>query len=514
MIRNGERLLLTTALAHRAARAATGLRSLEAGRGDLIALYLHNDLAFFEASQAADRIEAYPTPVNWHYAEAEARCLFEDSGARAIIVHADLINSIRGALPDGVPVLVVATPPELAAAYGIEQTAIPTGMLDWNAWLEAFEPDEIPPPPGMIIYTSGTTGHPKRVRRNPPNLEQAAVSSRMRSQVFGYHLAPPAEIVTVITGPMYHSAPNGRGTLAVQIVAGVILQPRFDAEELLALIERHRVTHLHMVPVMFSRLLQLADKVKRRYNLSSLRYVVHTAAPCPVAVKRAMLDCMGPIIHEYYGSTETGAVTFCTAQQWLDHPGTVGARTPDATMKVFDPGGHELPPGQLGEIVIRFPGMADFTDHCDNTKCQSADRSGLIETDIVGYLYPDGFLHLCDRSKDMIVSGGTIIYPAEIEAELLRMPGVADCPVFGIPDDEFGEAVAAAVQISAGFDLDEQQVSPWLDERMTSYKAPRRVDFHSELPREDSGKLFKRKLREASGADSTGRFDGLRSWRF
>jgi long-chain acyl-CoA synthetase len=497
---SGERRLSSEALNERASRAASGLASLGVGKGDLIALYLRNDLPFFEATFAAGLLGAYPTPVNWHYAEAEARYLFENSGARAIIIHADLIEPIRAALPPGVPVLVVATPPEIAAAYGIDAAPVPAGMTDWSTWLEGFGPYEQPAAeaPGTVIYTSGTTGHPKGVRRKQPTAEEAAVSIRALSHAFGFAdwLTRPDEIVTVITGPMYHSAPNAYGSFSARLGAKVILEPRFDPEELLALIERYRVTHIHMVPIMFNRLLRLPDEVKSRYDLSSLRFVVHAAAPCPAPIKRAMIEWWGPVINEYYGSTETGAVVFCTSEEWLAHPGTVGRAMPGAEVKVIDEAGASLPAGGIGEVVARTLGLADFTYHGDDAKRAASEKVGLIAPGDIGYLDADGFLYLCDRAKDMIISGGANIYPAEIEAELHKMPGVADCGVFGIPDEEFGEAVCAVVQPMPGANLTEAEVKAYLRGLMAGYKVPKRVDFHAELPREDSGKIFKRKLRE------------------
>lgn len=497
---SGERRLSSESLKDRAARAASGLASLGVRPGDLIAIYLRNDLPFFEASGAASLLGAYPTPVNWHYAPAEARYLFENSGARAIIIHADLLEGVREVLPKDTPVLVVATPPEIAQAYGIDAAPVPPGMTDWSAWLEGFAPYDGPAAaaPGTIIYTSGTTGNPKGVRRNPPTPEQAAVSAGMLARAFGFAdwLDRPSEIVTVVTGPMYHSAPNAYGVIMAGLGARVILEARFDPEELLALIETHRVTHIHMVPIMFSRLLKLPDEVRNRYDLSSLKFVVHAAAPCPAPIKRAMIEWWGPVINEYYGATETGAVVFCSSEDWLAHPGTVGRAMPGADVRVIDSEGNSLPTGEVGEVVARTAGIADFTYHGDDAKRAASEKVGLIAPGDIGYLDADGFLYLCDRAKDMIISGGANIYPAEIEAELHKMPGVADCGVFGIPDEEFGEAVCAVVQPSPGAELTEGEVRAFLRERMAGYKVPKRVDFHAELPREDSGKIFKRKLRE------------------
>jgi long-chain acyl-CoA synthetase len=272
--------------------------------------------------------------------------------------------------------------------------------------------------------------------------------------------------------------------------------PRFDPEGLLALIERQRITHLHLVPIMFERLLKLPAETRRRYDVSSLRFIIHAAAPCSPVTKRAMIDWWGPIVHEYYGSTEVGPVTFLTAQEWLEHPGSVGRAMQGAVVRVLGDDGTPLEPGEIGEVVGAHDGVADFTYHRDEAKRRAADRDGLFAPGDVGYFDPDGYLYLCDRKIDMIISGGVNIYPAQIEAALHEMPQVADCAVFGIPDDEFGEAVHAIVQLRPGETLSEEEAKAFLRERIAGYSVPRRVEFRDELPREDSGKIFKRKLRE------------------
>ena len=507
---SGARRLDIGDMQDRAARAASGLASLGIGRGDVIALYLRNDFPFFEASAAAGLLGAYPTPVNWHYTVAEARYLFENSGAKAIVIHADLIAPIRDALPPGVPVLVVPTPPEIASAYGVsaEASQAPAGYETWNTWLEGFSPLVATgiEAPGTIIYTSGTTGHPKGVRRSPPTPEQAALTATLLGRAFGFSgFGPPAEIVTVVTGPMYHSAPNAYGLASARLGATVILQPRFEAEDLLRQIEAFRVTHLHMVPIMFNRLLKLPEDVRKKYDVSSLEFVVHAAAPCSPPVKRAMIEWWGPVIMEYYGSTETGGVVFCNSEQWLSHPGTVGKAMPSADVRVVDADGNSVPAGEVGEVVAMFTNIADFTYHKDHAKRVSSTKVGLVATGDIGYFDADGYLYLCDRSKDMIISGGVNIYPAEIEASLHRMPGVADCAVFGIPDDEYGEAIHAVVQPQPGVTLTHEQVRTYLREHVSGFKVPKSVDFSNELPREDSGKIFKRKLREPFWAGRSAR---------
>ncbi len=499
---SGDRVVTTDTVMTNAARAASGFESLGIGRGDTIAVYLRNDFPFLEASLGAGLIGAYPVPVNWHYVEDEARYLFENSGAKAIIIHADLIGPIRNAIPKDVPVVVVETPPEIQSAYGIAGNEIktPDGMIEWSSWLTKFAAKTagIQEPPGTIIYTSGTTGRPKGVRRKPPSPEEVAASTAILCKGFGFTpwLAKPDEMVVAVVGPMYHSAPNAYGLASTRLGANVVLQPRFDPEELLRLIERHRITHIHMVPIMFNRLLRLPDDVRKKYDLSSLKFIIHAAAPVSPPIKRAMIEWWGPVINEYYGSTETGIVVFCDSKEWLAHPGTVGKPLPEADVRVIDAQGNSLKPREIGEVVARVRSIADFTYHKDDQKRRDSEKAGLIAPGDVGYFDEDGFLYLCDRAKDMIISGGVNIYPAEIEAELHKMPGLADCAVFGIPDDEFGEAVCAVVQPQPGASLSEGDVKAYLRAHVAGYKVPKRVDFLSQLPREDSGKIFKRKLRE------------------
>lgn len=499
-IHSGSRCITSEQLNLRARCAASGLGALGITAGDTIALYLRNDLALFEATLAAGMLGAYPVPVNWHYVEDEARYVFHDAQVKAIVIHADLLRNIAAAIPEGIPVLVVPTPPEIAQAYDIrrEQCAPGPGMLDWNEWLERHPPFQAPAQQARdsMIYTSGTTGRPKGVRRQAPTSEESLFQEFVRARGFGFSREQGADIVTVVTGPMYHNAPNAYGLIAARYGGTVILQPRFDARELLRLIQEFRVTHLQMVPVMFNRLLALPDDERKTYDLSSLQVVVHSAAPVSPEVKRLMLSWWGPIINEYYGTTETGMMAFCTAREWLAHPGAVGKVLPEADLKIVDADGKEMPPGTPGEIICWVRGVPDFTYHNDDDKRQASFRGSRFSTGDVGYVSEDGFLYLCDRVKDLLISGGVNIYPAEIEAVLIRMPGVGDCAVFGIPDAEFGEAVCAVVQPAEGSDITAQDVKGYLRARIAGYKVPRVVEFRDELPREDSGKIFKRKIRE------------------
>jgi long-chain acyl-CoA synthetase len=501
MVWSGERAMASAEIERRIRQAASGFEALGVTAGDGVALYLRNDYPFFEASLGASTVGAYPVALNWHATAAEAEYLLQDSAAKVLVIHADLLGAIREAIPPSVRVLVVPVPAEIQRAYGltIDQCRVAADAVNWETWREDFSDRARPPSPmpSTIIYTSGTTGRPKGVKRAMASAEQTAVRARMLAQSYGFtdYLERGGEITTAVVGPIYHSAPNAHANFCFRHGANVVLMPRFDPEELLRQIEQRRITHLNMVPIMFNRLLKLPAEVRARYDLSSLKFVAHAAAPVAPAIKRAMIDWWGPVICEYYGSTEMGNVTFCTATEWLAHPGTVGRPMPGAVVKVIDADGRELPPREIGEVIGRMAGSVDFTYQNDEEKRRRMEKQGLVTPGDVGYFDEDGYLYLCDRATDMIISGGVNIYPAEIEAELHKMPEIADCAVFGIPDDEFGEAVCAYVQPQPGVDLAETDVRAFLRQQIAGYKMPRVWEFVADLPREDSGKIFKRKLR-------------------
>src|SRR5215469_9503877 len=356
---SGIREISCDTLMERAACAATGLGELGVGTGDAIGMVLRNDFAFFEASYAAQRLGAYSVPINWHGKTQEIAYVLNDCGGKAVIAHADLLPEVGPAMPPDVPLFVVPTPPEIAVAYRIADQLCtpPPNALQWDDLADCFppRPEAAAAAISAMIYTSGTTGNPKGVRRLDMGPETAQLFASGVRDIFG--MAPERVFRTVITGPLYHSAPNAYGLYAVGMGGLVVLQPRFDAEELLRLIEEYRITHLHMVPTMFVRLLRLPEAVRQRYDLSSLEWVAHGAAPCPTYVKRAMIEWWGPIITEYYGGTESGFVTFHTAEEALRKPGTVGQPLTGARIRVYGDDGQELPPGEVGEIYVRLQGV-------------------------------------------------------------------------------------------------------------------------------------------------------------
>jgi long-chain acyl-CoA synthetase len=483
-------------VADRASRIAGGLQWLGIAQGDCVCILMRNDIAFIEAAYAVALLGAYAVPVNWHFKPEEIAYVLQDSGARVLIGHADLLHALREAIPAGITVLSAPTPPEILATYRIDadNLAAAAAAIDLESWLLQHQPYDGPtrPAPQNMIYTSGTTGHPKGVRRNAPTPEQAAASERMRAMIYG--LRPGAR--ALLPGPLYHSAPNSFGLRAGKLGGALVLMPRFDPEWFLRIVEREQIDTIFMVPTMFIRLMQLPQDVRARYDMSSLRHVIHAAAPCPADVKRAMIEWWGPVIYEFYGSTESGAVTFATSEDALKKPGTVGKISPGAELRFVGDDGEVLPQGEIGEIYSRISGNPDFTYHNKPEKRAEIERDGFITSGDVGYIDEDGYVFICDRKRDMVISGGVNIYPAEIEAALHALPGVHDCAVFGIPDAEFGEALMAVVEPQPGMALDVAGLRAQLKARLADYKVPKHIEVQRDLPREDSGKIFKRRLRD------------------
>ncbi|MFW6093460.1 MAG: acyl-CoA synthetase [Pseudomonadota bacterium] len=493
----GERILPLDEMHERAHRAAAGLRTLGVGEQDAIAVFLRNDFPFVEAAYAANRLGAHLVPINWHFSASEASYVLEDSGAKVVIAHTDLAEKLEGAVPTGCQLFLVETPPEIRDHFQLGEDAITprTDAPRWGRWLEEYEPLEPAEvsAPGSMIYTSGTTGRPKGVRRQAPSPEEAQALGEIMEYIMPFD---PDGAVALVTAPLYHSTPNGFFRRAIDFGADLVLEPRFDPERYLALIDRHHVTHAYAVATMFIRMLRLPEEVRSNYDVSSLKVVVHGAAPTPPEVKRRIIDWFGPVLVEHYGSTELGAVVACNAHEWLDHVGTVGKPLPHVDITVLDEEKREQPPGEPGEIYARMKYYPDFTYQNDPEKRAAMEHEGLWTAGDIGYLDEDGFLYLSDRKRDMIISGGVNIYPLEIEAELHQMPEILDCAVFGIPDDEFGEAVAAVVLPQPDARLTDADVRAFLKPRIAGYKMPKVIDFREDLPREDSGKIFKRKIRD------------------
>ncbi|WP_214403959.1 AMP-binding protein [Pseudonocardia lacus] len=488
----------------RAARLAAALDALGVGPGDRVAIVLRNDVAYLEAMIAVGLLGAVPVPVNWHWRARELAHLLADCAARAVLAHTHLVEEVEAALPDGATIVEVAVPDGLAAAYGLPAAPPLTGRHpDLEGLVGAHEPWTRAPDtaPMAMIYSSGTTGTPKGILRDPLRPEDGPVIAQVVFQTFG--IRPGHRVL--LPAPLYHTAPNTHAAIAAATGLDITIMPRFDAEEALALVERHRINSTQVVPTMFVRMLNLPEQARRRYDLSSLEAVVHAAAPCPPAVKRRMIDWLGPIVLEYYGGTETGMVTWCDSAQWLAHPGTVGRAIDGADVRIVDPDGGLLPPGESGRVFLKPPPFwPAFTYHGDPAKRAAIELDGYVTVGDVGYLDDDGFLHLNDRSTDMVISGGVNIYPAEIEHALLEVPGVRDAAVFGVPDPEYGETLVAHVDTDPDTGPSAERIGELLRASIAGYKVPRRIVIDRELPREDTGKLFKRKLRERYLAPTAG----------
>ncbi len=475
-----------------ASRAAAGLVALGA-TGGRVAILMRNDAAFLTASEAIRLAGAVALPINWHLTAGEIAYLLTDSAATILIAHADLWSAIKDDLPGAVGarlrVIVVPTPEEIIAAYRLDPASGARGQADlgWPSFLAAHQPlaeaassDAYP-----LIYTSGTTGKPKGVLRlaaTPPT-------------AVAYDAFFEPGMRTLLATPLYHSAPNRFCTGTFRAGGTLVLPARFDAENTLALIEAHRITTSFMVPAMLQRLMRLPAGIRDRFDLSSLRHVVIAGAPCPPALKAGMIAWWGPVIYEYYGSTETSALTFASSEDALARPGTVGRAVQTAHIAVLDKEGAPCPPGVAGEIFGRRADIPDFTYLNMPSARRKAGRGDLVSVGDIGYLDKDGYLFLSDRKGDLIISNGTNIYPAQVEAALLAHESVADCAVFGIPDDTAGEAVAAIVQAAPGHCIDIRELTAFLHGRIAPFMIPRLIEARQDFPRDAAGKIRKRDLR-------------------
>ena len=492
----GDRTVTQEQMEARVAQVAGALKRDGLSEGMVVSQLMRNDTPIIEVNIAAQRLGCYSVPLNWHLAGPELLYVIEDCAADMLIVHADLLPLVQGKLPETCRVVVVATPPAVARAFKLDpsQCAVPEGMTDYESWIAAAEPHSGPIPldRGGIIYTSGTTGKPKGVKRNPMTPQEAERNAATFRATYG--IAP--DMRGLLVTPLYHASPNGFARYAATRGRLLVITPRFDPEEFLALIEKHRINVVTAVPTMFVKLLKLPREVREKYDVSSLRWISHTASACPVEVKQGLMEWFGPIVHEIYGGTEVGIAVHATPEEWLARPGTVGRCVPNAEIRIYGDDGSVLPTGEAGEIYVRNANYADFT-YINNPEARAeSERDGFISIGDVGYLDEAGFLYISDRKRDMVIFGGTNIYPAEIESELIQSPDVVDCAVIGLPDPEFGEVLAAYIQLAPGAKPDPDAIRSYLEPRLARYKIPRIIHFAEKLPREESGKLMKRKLRD------------------
>jgi long-chain acyl-CoA synthetase len=444
-----------------------GLRARGLATGDVVAGVLPNGVDALVMVMATGQIGLYYVPINWHLTDAEIAYILGDCDAKVVVTGPG--QAVPGA-ETGTAGLAQGQPADAPAG----RTA---GAVMW--------------------YTSGTTGFPKGVQRGLPGAEPEAIVP-LYTWFFGevVDLRPGAE-VHLVTSPMYHSAPCAHAQFALHLGHTVVITPRFDPVHILELIERHRVSNAMMVPTMFHRMLQLPADVRAKYDVSSLRQVIHTAAACPVSVKQQIMDWWGPVLYEYYGSTESTIAFSVKPHDWLARPGTVGRPAPTFEAKIFDDSGAELPPGEPGMIYVKSS-MGSFEYRKDPAKTAASKRGEWYAPGDIGYLDEDGYLFLCDRRTDLIVSGGVNIYPAEIEAALLEHPAVADVAVIGVPDEEWGHNVVALVQPAEGIEPGPELTAELMGHcgpRIARFKHPKVIEYREVLPRTPTGKLSRSKVR-------------------
>lgn len=484
----------------RALRAASGLAALGIGEGDVVAVMMRNEPAAVEVIVAAGHLGAYWCGLNWHFKAEEAGWILADSKAKALVIHADLIPQIAAGLPPGLPVIAVLPRALTRAVYGLpEQGDLPPDVMGWESWLAGFSVSTAEPkrPRGLMPYTSGVSGRPKGVLRLQLPEEQASKLSVRAAELSAQVLGVTGGARCLLVAPLYHSAPGSYAAACARAGAWLCLDPKFDAQRVLRLVSELRITHLYLVPTMYQRMLALPPETRLQYDLSSVTFVASTGSPCPASVKRAMIEWLGPVVHEAYASSETGYLTFITAEEWLCKPGSVGRPVGGAVIKVLEADGKECSIGEIGIIYGRQPTSTDFT-YANNAEARAhMERGGLVTVGDLGYVDQDGYLFISGRQSDMVISGGVNIYPAEIEAVLSRMPGLADCAVFGVPDEEWGEALVAAVEAAPGMQIDGQAVRDFVRDHMAGYKVPKFVTIEVALPREDTGKVYKRRVRDA-----------------
>ncbi|MFJ8996177.1 AMP-binding protein [Streptomyces sp. NPDC102279] len=466
-----------------------GLRSLGLTTGDTVALVMGNTSEFLAIQLATSQLGLYITPVNRHLTSPEIGYILGDSDAKVLIAGAEF-TEVAGEAAD-----VAGLPADRRFAVGAVSGF--RNLTELSDILDGASPAALAHrrSGGRMLYTSGTTGQPKGVRRPLPDANPEKVLAHQLPTVTRQSGWPPGDGTHLVVAPLYHAAPDSHALHALHIGNTVVLMDKWQPELTLRLIQRYRITSTHMVPTMFHRLLALPEDVRAAYDVSSLDYVVHAAAPCPIHEKQAMLRWWGPIIWEYYSSTEGGGTSVSPAD-WLEHPGTVGRAWEGAEVKVLDDSGNEVPPGVIGSIYLRSGGGFEYFK--DPEKTEAARRGDFFTPGDMGHVDEDGWVYLADRRSDLIISGGVNIYPAEIEAALLAHPAVADVGVVGLPDDDFGSRVHAVVQLVDGTvasDSLAQALMGFTEDRLARFKRPRSLEFRA-LLRTPTGKLSRAALRQ------------------
>jgi long-chain acyl-CoA synthetase len=474
-------------------RLAHALREAGLGIGDVVATLLPNSVDALTTYLAGSQVGLWTVPINSHLAAPEVAYVLFDSAAKVFVAHERFAD-----------VAIVAA--DSAGVPGKHRFSV--GDIDGFTPLEkvlAAQPEGPPPHRigGFILnYTSGTTGRPKGVRRDSIG-HDADVTAELMTMLLSLFEIPIGDGVHLVTSPLYHTAVSGFALAMLHAGHSLVVMDRWDAEQTLKLVERYGVTTTHMVPTMFQRLMRLPEEARTRYDVSSLTHIVHTAAPCPVPTKAALMEWLGPKVYEYYAATEGGG-TLATPQEWLAKPGTVGRAWSFSKVEVRGDDGVALPPGEIGKVWMSL-GDIRFEYGGDPEKTRRTWDGAFFSVGDIGYLDADGYLFLCDREADIVIVGGVNVYPAEIESVLAMHPYVDDVAVVGVPDDDLGERVHALVQPTPGAPgkaVLEPELLRWCVGRLARYKWPRGVDVIDALPRDPSGKLFRRAVRDRYWKDA------------
>lgn len=476
-------------LRNEANRLANAMWDIGLRRGDVIAAILPNGFTTMVIYLAAIESGLYYTPLNFHLTAPEMRFIVEDCGARVLISHERFAEVTAELTSEPISTL------EQLIAVGNIGGALPLSSVLSG---QGSAPPPEPSPGQRMLYTSGTTGRPRGVKRPLPTGQRDNTAEAAKQHVSLFEIERGSGC-HLLCGPMYHGAPLMFATTALHLGHSVVIMDKWTPERTVELIEREQVTTTHMVPTMFHRLLRLPDPVRGQHRTSSLQNVIHAAAPCPPAIKERMMEWWGPILYEYYGATETGTIAFVRPRDWLSHPGTVGQPPEGVQIKVLDDEERKVARGVAGQLCVLTPQGRTFSYHNDPAKTQEVKRGEWVIVPDIGYIDGDGWLFLCDRSSDVIISGGVNIYPAEVESVLLEHPSVAEAAVFSIPSEEWGEEIKAVVEPAppaiAGSEL-EADLLTFCRSRIAHFKCPRSIDFRANLPRYTSGKLYRRRIRD------------------